>query len=192
MQTASKAGEQDHRDTSLRARRAHPTTTAPDYTPLRVMRRNRAIRAASVGLIGVVLVLALFNVLGPRYQTTTRTVGGTSVTLEYPEIMRPGLASRWILSVHRPGGFDGKITVATTARWFEGFDFNDLLPNAASETERGDMVVYAFDPPPGDTFRLEIDFMATPTETLVRHATTTVAGDGLAPVSIPYRTIFLP
>jgi hypothetical protein len=140
----------------------------------------------------VLLLLGLLNVLGPRYTTATRHVDGATVTLEYPEVMRPGLASRWILEVVRPGGFDGKIDVATDERWFEGFDYNNLFPEATSEQSRAGKVVFTFDPPPGDTFRVEVDLMATPTWTFARDATTTVSGGGLAPVSVSYRTLFLP
>ena len=193
MRTASDdVSGQEHRDASLRGHRALPTTTAPDYAPLRVLRRNRNARLVGMALIGLLLVLALLNVLGPRYETTSRTVAGATVSIQYPEVTRPGLASRWILRIDRPGGFTGKIEVATTARWFQGFDYNNLVPEPVGEVNRGDAVVFTFDPPPGDTFRVELDMASTPTWTFVRHATTTIEGGGLTPVSISYRTLFLP
>jgi hypothetical protein len=193
MQTASSTEpDREHRDMSLRGRRARPSTTAPDYTSTRVLRRSRAFRAGGMALVGIVLLLALFNALGPRYETETQTVPGETVSLLYPEVTRPGLASRWVLFVHRAGGFSGAIDVATTARWFQGFDYNNTFPDAASQVSRGDTVVFRFDPPPGDTLRIEIDMATTPTWTFVRHATTTVRGGGVTPVSISYRTLFLP
>lgn len=169
-----------------------PSSTEPPGVPLERQRRSRAARRAGIASIGLVLVLGLANALGPRSATVEASASGMGVTVEYPIVTRPALAAVWQVVVHRDGGFPGKITIATTASYFRGFDYNALYPSPVSEAGRDDLVVYTFDRPPGDTFRVELDARATPTWTFLRRATTTVSGEGLPSVTLSYRTVFLP
>lgn len=145
-----------------------------------------------MALIGVVLLLALLGYLGPSYTAASATRSGVTLTVGYAKVTRPGLATRWWLDLHRPGGFDGKIEVTTTSSYFQQMDHNAFFPDPASEVSRGDLVVLTFEPPPGDTLHVELDARTTPTWTFVRRATTTVSGPGLPELSVSYRTLSLP
>jgi hypothetical protein len=177
---------------SLRARRAEPASTSPDYTSLDHLRRSRTARRAGVTLIGVALLLGLLGYLGPSYTAVSATRSGVTMTVGYPKITRPGLATRWWLDVHRPDGFDGKIEVTMTTSYLEQMDHNAFFPEPASEVSRGDLVVLTFDPPSGDTLHVELDARTTPTWTFIRRATTSVSGSGIPELSVSYRTVSLP
>lgn len=138
------------------------------------------------------MALGLLGMLGPRFRTVAATSGGTSVEVTYASVTRPGLATTWLVEIRRPAGFAGPITIATTATYFDGFDFNTLYPDPDRSGSRGDLVAFTFKPPRGEVFRVRFDGRATPTWTLWRTATTVVTGRGLDEISVSYRTVFLP
>jgi hypothetical protein len=173
-------------------RRAHPSSTEPAYVPLRHQRRSRGIRRAAVAVLTAIIGLGLVGLLGPRVQKVSTTSGSLRVSVTYASVTRPGLATTWTVEVRRPGGFDAKVAVATTAEYFEGFDFNALYPEPSATFNDGDLVVFEFDPPTGDVLRVRFDGRATPTWTLWRAATTRVTSPGLPSASVSYRTVFLP
>jgi hypothetical protein len=169
-----------------------PDSTAPEGVPASQQRRSRAMRRAGMAAFAAVVLLGLLNVLGPRLDEATASGGGTTVTITYASVTRPGLSTPWIVEVRRRSGFEGKITVATTGSYFDGFDYNVLYPEPVSTASRGELVVFTFAAPPGETFTVRFDGRATPTWTLYRDAVTVVGGDAFPSVSVAYRTIFLP
>ena len=171
---------------------ASSTSTLPIDEGLRHARFDRVLAAVLVGCFAIVVVLALAGLLGVKSATTsTEMADGTEVEVHYPRITRPGLASPWAVTVHRPGGFDGPITVRSTSAYFDLFDENGLDPDAAAATQDGEMVIWEFDPPPGDTFRLSLDARIEPGVQWGRDATTVVEVGGDV-VSLTYRTWVLP
>jgi hypothetical protein len=140
----------------------------------------------------LVVILALVGLLGVKSTTTsTRMADGTEVELHYAKITRPGLATPWAVTVHRTGGFDGPITVRSTSAYFDLFDENGLDPDAAAATQDGEMVIWEFDPPPGDTFRLSFDARIEPGAQWGRDATTEIEVGGEV-ATLTYRTWVLP
>lgn len=171
---------------------ASSMSTLPHDEGLRHARVDRRISTALVGLFTIVVVVALFGLLGVKSATTsTRMADGTEVELHYARITRPGLASPWAVTVHRPGGFDGPIIVRSTSEYFDLFDENGLDPDAAAATQDGEMVIWEFDPPPGETFRLSFDARIEPGAQWGRDATTEIEIDG-AVATLSYRTWVLP
>ena len=115
------------------------------------------------------------GLLGVRTSTTsTEMPDGTQVEVHYGRITRPGLATPWSVTVHRDGGFSGPIVVRSTSAYFDLFDENGLDPDPAAATQDGEMVIWEFDPPPGDTFRLSFDARIEPAAQWGRGATTEV------------------
>ena len=91
------------------------------------------------GCLALVVVVALVGLLGVKSATTsTRMADGTEVEVEYGRITRPGLATPWAITVNRPGGFDGPITVRSTSSYFDLFDENGLDPDPAAATQTGE------------------------------------------------------
>jgi hypothetical protein len=140
----------------------------------------------------VIVVVALSGLLGVRTRTTwTRLGDGTTIEVRYGWITRPGLATPWSITVHRAGGFDGQIVVRTTNSYFELFDENGLDPDPASATQDADELIWAFEPPSGDTFTLSFDARIEPGAQWGRDATTVVEVDG-ARGAVSYRTWVMP
>ncbi len=119
-------------------------------------------------------------------------MGGTTLEVTYASVTRPGLATPWSVFVRRAGGFEGSIVIATTAAYFEGFDFNALYPEPASVSRRGSDIVMTFEPPPGEVFRVDFDGRRTPTVVLSGSATTSVHVNGARGPSVSYRTWVMP
>jgi hypothetical protein len=171
---------------------ASSTSTLPHDDDLHHARLDRRISTVLAGCLAVVVVVALFGLLGVKSATTsTRMADGTEVEIEYGRITRPGLATPWAITVNRPGGFDGPITVRSTSSYFDLFDENGLDPDPAAATQTAEMVIWEFDPPPGETFRLSFDARIEPGAQWGRDATTEVEVEGVI-ATLSYRTWVLP
>jgi hypothetical protein len=168
------------------------TSTLPSEDGLRRARFDRRIEFGLTVCFALVVILALAGLLGVRSTSTSaRLADGTEVELRFARITRPGLATPWGVTVHRPGGFDGPITVRSTSAYFDLFDENGLTPDAAASTQDGDMVIWEFDPPAGETFRLSFDARIEPGAQWGRDATTEVEVGGEV-ATLTYRTWVLP
>jgi hypothetical protein len=87
--------------------------------------------------------------------------GGT-LRVEYPRLTRPALAAPFAVEVTSPGGFQDPILLAISRPWIESWDENAFYPSPSSETGDRDWVIYEFDPPPGDEFRVFYDARLEP------------------------------
>jgi hypothetical protein len=160
--------------------------------PIDVQRRHRSLRRLGLAAIGLLVLAGLANLVGLRLATATSEAGGMTMAVTYARVTRPGLATPWRLEVHRPSGFDGPITIATTTTYFESFDFNQWYPEPTASTVRDEMLVLTFERPEGSVFVLRFDGRATPTFNLGYGATTTLETPDLPPLSVEYRTVVMP
>lgn len=167
--------------------------TRPDPLPLARLRRQRASRR--VGLTAVVLFVAagLFNLLGVRVRTVGASGDGVTLEVAYAAVTRSGLETPWTVVVRSSDGFDGPVTIATSAAYFERFDFNQWYPEPSSTTIRDDVLLLSFEPPDGGrVLTVRFDGRASPSFRLGTRATTTLETDGLPPLSVEYRTVVMP
>lgn len=168
------------------------TSTRPDDVPIERQRRSRLQRRVGIAAIGSLVLLGLANLVGVRLGSVSATDGDTVMTVTYASVTRPGLATPWTVEVRRAGGFPGPVTIVTTSGYFASFDFNQWYPEPSGTTMRGDDVMLTFERPQGEVFRVSFDGRATPTFNLGSRATTSLATDGLPPLSVEYRTVVLP
>jgi len=166
--------------------------TAAVRTDIGRARRARSARRVAMGLLGVLVVVALTSFLGPHTTTISGSGSGYRLTLTYPSVTRPGLAVRWILEVNHPGGFDGKVTIATTSRYFDLFDFNNLDPVPSSQTTDGTNSIWVFDPAPGDVLTITMDARLEPAQQYGKSAVTELRLGGLRAVVLRYTTRVMP
>ena len=170
----------------------HPLPTSPLPRSLDLLRRARAFRRAFLAALVAVLVLAAANVLGPRVGAVTAMGGGYRLAVTYAEVSRPGLATPWGVEVTREGGFDGPIRIATTRSYLHLFDYNVIHPQPSAETGTPELVIWEFDPPPGETFRASFDGRLEPTEHLGPLAATSVLEGHVPVVTVRYTTRVVP
>jgi hypothetical protein len=121
---------------------------------------------------------AAVGVFGVRSFDASATSGKLDATLRAPEVTRPGEPANWTLQLRSAGGFDGPVTVTTTAAYLSIFDQNDLSPSPSKEEIRSDVVVWTFDKPDGDDFEVELDGNIDTNAHLGRHRGTTTVQDG--------------
>jgi hypothetical protein len=167
-------------------------STDPEQITLPVLRRSRLGRRILIGIVAVFILLGASSLLGAHTSTREASGGGYDMKLVYPAVTRPGLAVRWILFVHRAGGFKGPVQVATTSTYFNLFDFNNLDPVPSKQTTSTDLSVWEFDPPVGETLRITFDGRLEPARQHGSVATTSILEDDLPVVSIRYQTRVMP
>ena len=155
-------------------------------------RRDRLARRIMLGLVAVLVLLGAANAFGERSRTVAGNGAGYDLTVTFPAMTRAGLASEWSMQVHRTGGFQGPIVVATTSRYWGIFDENGLDPEPSASTTRGDLLVWEFDPPRGDTLSVDFDARLEPAIHLGEQATTSVLVGGSPVVAVSYHTRVAP
>ncbi len=166
--------------------------TAAVETDTGKARRARSARRVSMGLLGLLVVIALTSFLGVHTSTISASGHGYRLALTYPSVTRPGMAARWILEVRHPGGFDGPVTIATTSRYFDLFDFNNLDPVPSSQTTDTTSSIWVFDPPPGDVLTITMDARVEPAQQYGKSAVTELRVGGVRAVVLRYTTRVMP
>jgi hypothetical protein len=145
-----------------------------------------------LSILAILVLLGASSILGAHTSTREASGGGYDLKLVYPAVTRPGLAARWILFVHRAGGFEGPVRVATTSTYFNLFDFNNLDPMPSKSTTSADLSIWEFDPPVGETLRITLDARLEPARQHGSAATTSILEDDVPVVSIRYQTRVMP
>lgn len=174
------------------SKRSEGISTAPVEIDARIVRRARNVRRGGVALLSAFILLGAFTILGVRSRGVLASGGGYELQVLYPAVTRPGLAVRWIVTVRRAGGFDGPVTISTTSRYFNLFDFNNTDPLPTETTTDGRSSTWTFSPPPGDTLEVTMDARMEPARQSGSPATTSVLVGGRPVVSVTYRTRVLP
>jgi hypothetical protein len=172
--------------------RSEDVGTAPPETDLSVARRARTYRRALLAVLVAFVLAGSAGLLGARTASVSASGGGYELTVFYPAITRPGLAIRWIVVVEKKGGFDRPIDLATTSTYFNLFDFNNLDPTPTELTTTGNLSIWTFDPPVGETFRVTMDARLEPARQHGSKATTAVMAGGVTQVSVSYQTRVMP
>jgi hypothetical protein len=144
--------------------------------------------------LAAILVAGFIGLLGIRTRTAESTGNGYDLRVHYASIARPGVAVPFDIQVQRDGGFDGPITIAVPASYLSSVDAQSVQPEPQSTTSDGDLVVFQFEPPQGDTFGVSWEAEIDPASNVGRkEATIAVAGeDGNPVVGVSIRTWVLP
>jgi hypothetical protein len=145
-----------------------------------------------MAVVTLLVLAGLSTMLGAHSSTVSARAGGYRISLTYPSLTRPGLAIRWILTIEHPGGFDGQVTVATTTRYFDLFDFNNLDPVPSGQQTDGTNSIWMFDPPPGDVLQVTMDGRVEPAQQWGKPATTALLVHDVPVVRVTYTTRVLP
>lgn len=169
-----------------------PTWTSDEEHPLERHRRARTFRRICIVAITAVVLLGLSGTLGVRTGSVTDSADGWDLTVRYGRVTRPALATVWEIEVSKEGGFPGPVELATTADYLDLFDENGLSPEPSSEVVDGDMIVWEFDPPEGDTLIISYDARVEPGVQWGKKARTELRLDGELVTAVDYTTTVLP
>jgi len=176
---------------SRSARPHHPT--APDDTAtLSRARLARWWRRGFLSVLAVIVVLGATGWLGVRSATVTASNEGYGLSVTYASIARGGLAAPFEIEVTSPAGFEGPITLATTARYFDAFDENGLDPEPVEATSDGEWSAWTFARPTTPTFVVSFDARIGPSVEWGVSATTQLRIDEKVVVEVSYRTRVMP
>lgn len=168
-------------------------STRPDDVSLEERRRARGYRRVGIAALALFVTAGLFNLLGVRTATVSVAADGYVLSVRYEQVTRPGLASEWIVEVRREGGFDGAVTIVTDATYFDRFDFNQLYPEPASISPRGEEVLYVFEEIEGEELRVAFDGRASPTFVFaLARGSTGLEVDGREIARVDYTTVVMP
>lgn len=90
------------------------------------------------------------------------SASGAEMTVRYPTVTRPALASPFEVVIERPGGFDNDVEIAIDVNYVELWDLNGIYPSPAEERSDGDRIIWTFDAPDGTTFLVSYDARIEP------------------------------
>ena len=134
----------------------------------------------------------LLGYLGMKTGTVSATTGSYRLELQYPRIARAGLDAPWQLTVTRPGGFDGPVTVEVTSAYFDIFESQGVTPQPSDETTDGQWDRMTFDKPKGDTLTIDYDIYVQPASQQGRSGTARILDHGSPAASVDFRTRLVP
>ena len=127
-----------------------------------VPRRRALLYGGTLAAITAVIALAFTGLYGVTTRTERAEGGGYELEVRYGDRSRGALATPFEIDVHRPGGFDGPVTLAVTADYLRMWDENGLVPAPSAERTEGRWLIWEFEPPEGETLSVAYDARIEP------------------------------
>jgi len=169
------------------------TSTLPKARPPSEIRRARNLRRVGMAILVLFVLTGALGFFGTRTATATGAGGGYVVEVTYPKVSRPGHAVKYQVQVTRRGGFAGPIHMRFSSDYFDMFDENSFTPDPDSTTATAAYDIYAFEPPPGDSFVVASDTRVEPARQRGEKGEVSVLDDSGRPVvTVHYRTRIFP
>lgn len=168
--------------------------TVPDANDAPRAARARNARRIGVALFAVPVLAAAFGVFGPRPDRASASGSGYAVTVDYPRATRSSIATPFVVTVTKPGGFGPDPVVVRMDRAFmDRLDFQNWYPNPSAESNDGTWTVYEFDPPAGESLQVSLDARTGPNQGFSSRTYAVAVLDGeVAAVTVDFRTTFWP
>jgi hypothetical protein len=149
---------------------------------------HRGVRRVILGLVGIFLVLGLFNVFGQRPSGHSADSAKAKLDLYVPNHLRGGLLfeARFTITAHQ----DVKnALVQFSPGWNESVQINTIEPSPLGEASRnGDMLFTLGHIPAGQKYRFFMQFQVNPTNVGRRRADVTLYDGGTKLLTI-HRTV---
>ena len=149
-------------------------------------------RRAVLALMLVAAVLAGLGFLGVHHSSVTASANGTTLTVNYAGVARPGLDVPLRVIITREGGFGSDITLAINRHYLGILESQGMYPDNSDATSLGsETVLLTYTAPPsGTTFVVDFDTYIQPGSQIGASATISVM-DGIKPVVTVGFTTFL-
>jgi hypothetical protein len=149
-------------------------------------------RRGFLTLLFLVIVGALFGLLGVHTTTSSASEGPWSVSVEHAGIARPGLDVPFDVTITHQGGFDSDVVLAVTADYFDIFESQGVDPEPSDETEDGSTLYLTFNKPPGDTLTVSYDIYVQPASQIGRSGSLSVVDGGRRMATVDFKTFLIP
>ena len=137
-------------------------STRPRQEALVKWRRRAWGRRILVVLFALPVLGGAVGLLGLREGEARASAGGYELRVKFAEMSRAGIATPFDIYVEHADGFDSPVTLKINHEYFTLFDLNGIFPAPSTELVDEGMVVWEFDPPEGDTFRVHVDWRVQP------------------------------
>ena len=165
----------------------------------RLRSRRLWLYRVTTAALGAIVVAAVLDALGvyPFFGVDSRhavaRAQGYELDVRYAEVSRPAVATPFDIEVRRDGGFDGPVTVGVSSDYLSMWDENGLDPAPSKETAQPGMLIWEFDPPPGDALEISFDARIEPAAQEGKRGFVTVLGpEGNPLVAVSFRTRLRP
>ena len=152
--------------------------TAPDDDGHAAQRRGLIGRRAMLTMTTIFVVAGLLGVLGVRSRTVTRADGPIRASVRYAQVGRGGMAAPYAITVTSDDGFAESLEITVDESYLELFDQNGIDPGPDSSTSEGDVVIWTYDPPPGNEYTVTLDVRIGPSVQWGQTGHTVVVAEG--------------
>lgn len=126
--------------------RRNPTVDEQEAADHTTARRARLVRRVILVVLVVFVGLGLTGMLGYREGTTSASGGGYELRVDYPQITRGGLPTRWAATITRSdGGALPAVSLRINAAHLDLFDHNVVLPTPSDTWQTPDWTTWDFD-----------------------------------------------
>lgn len=150
------------------------------------------LRRAATLLLAVIVVAGAASVFGVSESTVAASGSGYALSAEYADVSRPGLETPWKIRVERRGGFDGPLTLRTTAAYLELFDLNGYSPEPDATRRDDEYLIMEFARPVGEEFVFSLDARLSPATQTSQAASTALIDEGRVVAEVSYMTKVMP
>ncbi len=127
----------------------------------RLRRLGYAVTTAVLSAVMAVAVLdglGVVGAVGVDDAEVAASADGTTLSVRYPTVSRPALASPFVITITRAGGFgEQQVEVTVSTDYMALWDENGILPGPAEETAAAEDLHWTFDPPDGEVLRITYD-----------------------------------
>jgi hypothetical protein len=156
---------------------------------------ERYIRAASLGLIGALVILAAVGLFGVRTDTAVATENGYTISVFHSAIARPGLAAPFSVEVSTADDspLPDQVTVRVDSPYLAIFDDNGMEPAPAESFNDARWTWWTFDVPPGArSLRVDLDARLEPAVQWGMEASAALEIDGAEMTQVGFTTWVMP
>jgi len=156
---------------------------------------EKVIRALSLGVIGLVVVLASVGLFGVRTDIARASGNGYSIAVQHSSIARPGLAAPFGIEVSTEDGspLPSTVTVRVDSAYLAMFDDNGMEPMPTSSFNTSEATWWTFDVPAGsNSLRVDLDARLEPAVQWGREASAAVEIEGIEMTVVSFTTWVMP
>lgn len=152
--------------------RGSTTSTTPTVSDSSVT-IDRVLRYVALGVMTVLVGLGLSGAAGVRARTATAATDGLELSARYGQVVRPGLAAPFEITISAVGGQElpAELRVEVTSSYLAMFDENGLEPEPLAAWSGDGRTVWTYAVPAGERqLTISLDARIEPGVQLSRRA----------------------